>query len=137
MLSWGSKPEDLMQASGQPEQTAAPTFFDIISGDEDTTMRSIVQITNGVTGIVDKVQTLLVYWEKKYKHMWDQDKDAYIRCGYTHGLAGFTRGCLSRCNNQFVPSSKQFSKTSKIDSSASQCCFALYMFGNHANAAVS
>lgn len=43
-------------------------------------MRSIVQITNGVTGIVDKVQTLLVYWEKKYKHMWDQDKDAYIRC---------------------------------------------------------
>lgn len=42
-------------------------------------MRSIVQITNGVTGIVDKVQTLLVYWEKKYKHMWDQDKDAYIR----------------------------------------------------------
>lgn len=44
-------------------------------------MRSIVQITNGVTGIVDKVQTLLVYWEKKYKHMWDQDKDAYIRYG--------------------------------------------------------
>ena len=38
-----------------------------------------MQITNGVTGIVDKVQTLLVYWEKKYKHMWDQDKDAYIR----------------------------------------------------------
>ncbi len=70
-----------MQANGQPEQAPAPTFFDIISGDEDTTLRSIVQITNGVTGIVDKVQTLLVYWEKKYKHMWDQDKDAYIRCG--------------------------------------------------------
>ena len=69
-----------LQARGQPEQAAAPTFFDIISGDEDTTLRSIVQITNGVTGIVDKVQTLLVYWEKKYKHMWDQDKDAYIRC---------------------------------------------------------
>ena len=69
----------LLQANGQPEPAAAPTFFDIISGDEDTTLRSIVQITNGVTGIVDKVQTLLVYWEKKYKHMWDQDKDAYIR----------------------------------------------------------
>ncbi len=70
------------QANGQPEQAAAPTFFDIISGDEDTTLRSIVQITNSVTGIVDKVQTLLVYWEKKYKHMWDQDKDAYIRYRY-------------------------------------------------------
>lgn len=69
----------LLQANGQPEPAAAPTFYDIVSGDEDATMRSIVQITNGVTGIVDKVQTLLVYWEKKYKHMWDQDKDAYIR----------------------------------------------------------
>ncbi|KAL0040883.1 hypothetical protein WJX79_008591 [Trebouxia sp. C0005] len=68
-----------LKANGQPEQAPAPTFFDIISGDEDTTLRSIVHITNGVTGIVDKVQTLLVYWEKKYKHMWDQDKDAYIR----------------------------------------------------------
>lgn len=75
-----------LQASGHAEQAAAPTFFDIISGDEDTTLRSIVQITNGVTGIVDKVQTLLVYWEKKYKHMWDQDKDAYIRCECLHGL---------------------------------------------------
>ena len=69
----------VVQARGQPEPAAAPTFFDIISGDEDTILRSIVQITYGVTGIVDKVQTLLVYWEKKYKHMWDQDKDAYIR----------------------------------------------------------
>lgn len=68
-----------VQASGQPEPAPLPTFYHIISADEDTTMRSIVQITNGVTGIVDKVQTLLVYWEKKYKHMWDQDKDAYIR----------------------------------------------------------
>ena len=74
-----SLPICLLQANGQPEPAAAPTFFDIISGDEDTTLRSIVQITNGVTGIVDKVQILLVYWEKKYKHMWDQDKDAYIR----------------------------------------------------------
>ena len=116
-----------MQASGQPEQAAAPTFFDIISGDEDTTMRSIVQITNGVTGIVDKVQTLLVYWEKKYKHMWDQDKDAYIRYGYMHGLAGLTRGCMSGCNKHCVPFNKRFSKASKTDSSISQCCTVHYL----------
>ena len=51
----------------------------MVSGDEDTTLRSIVQITNGVQSIVDKVQTLLLYWEKKYKQLWDQDKEAYIR----------------------------------------------------------
>lgn len=39
----------------------------------------MMQITSGIQNIVDKVQTLLLYWEKKYKHMWDQDKDAYIR----------------------------------------------------------
>ena len=83
----------LLQANGQPEPAAAPTFFDIISGDEDTTLRSIVQITNGVTGIVDKVQTLLVYWEKKYKHMWDQDKDAYIR--YEECAVGQVLHCLA------------------------------------------
>lgn len=100
----GIDPDCLVQASGQPEQAAAPTFFDIISGDEDTTMRSIVQITNGVTGIVDKVQTLLVYWEKKYKHMWDQDKDAYIRYGYMHGLAGPTLMgvCLIATSNVYL-----------------------------------
>lgn len=95
----------LLQANGQPEPAAAPTFFDIVSGDEDATMRSIVQITNGVTGIVDKVQTLLVYWEKKYKHMWDQDKDAYIRYidhvlwTNTHqAYACFARVCQTLCH---------------------------------------
>ena len=37
------------------------------------------QITGGITTIVDKVQTFLAYWEKKYRHMWEVDKDAYIR----------------------------------------------------------
>ena len=54
-------------------------FFEIISSDESATLRVIMQITSGIQNIVDKVQTLLIYWEKKYKHMWDQDKDAYIR----------------------------------------------------------
>ena len=75
----------LLQDTGQALPAALPTFFDIISNDEDTTLRSIVQITNGVTSIVDKVQTLLTYWEKKYKHMWDQDKEAYIRQVAEHG----------------------------------------------------
>lgn len=56
-----------------------PSFYDIIASDEDTTLKTIAQITTGITSIVEKVQHFLNYWEKKYKHMWDQDKEAYIR----------------------------------------------------------
>eukprot|EP00899_Mesostigma_viride_P014884 jgi/Mesvir1/23397/Mv21091-RA.2 len=58
---------------------ALPSFFTMISNDEDTTLKTIVSITTGITSIVDKVQQFLAYWEKKYKHIWDQDKEAYIR----------------------------------------------------------
>ena len=60
-------------------QEGQQSFFELISADESATLRVIMQITSGIQNIVDKVQTLLLYWEKKYKHMWDQDKDAYIR----------------------------------------------------------
>ncbi len=66
-----------LQASQQPE--GQQSFFELISADESSTLRVIMQITSSIQNIVDKVQTLLLYWEKKYKHMWDQDKDAYIR----------------------------------------------------------
>lgn len=55
------------------------SFYEMISNDEETTLKTIVQITNGITSIVDKVQQFLNYWERKYKYLWDQDKDAYIR----------------------------------------------------------
>ena len=57
-----------------------PSFQDNIATDEEAVSRPIAAITAAVTGIVDKVQTLLVYWEKKYQSVWDQDKEAYIRC---------------------------------------------------------
>ena len=66
------------------QQESQQSFFDLISGDESATLRIIMQITSGIQNIVDKVQTLLLYWEKKYKHMWDQDKDAYIRYHPAH-----------------------------------------------------
>jgi dynein heavy chain len=56
-----------------------PSFYAVISADEDATLKTIAQITTGITSIVEKVQNFLTYWEKKYKHMWDQDKEAYIR----------------------------------------------------------
>lgn len=66
-------------AQGSEASQALPSFHDIISRDEDAVLRPIVLITNSISGIVDKVQTLLMYWEKKYKHVWEQDKEAYIR----------------------------------------------------------
>lgn len=55
------------------------TMYEVISCDEDATLKTIMQITHGITGIVDKVQAFLTFWEKKYKQLWDQDKDAYMR----------------------------------------------------------
>ncbi|CAD7695690.1 unnamed protein product, partial [Ostreobium quekettii] len=67
------------QEQGQGLPKPLPSFYEVISNDEDTTLKTIVQITTGITSIVDKVQQFLNYWERKYKHLWDQDKDAYIR----------------------------------------------------------
>lgn len=44
--------------------------------DQETTH---MMITQGVLGIADRIQQFLQYWEKKYKSVWDQDKEAYIR----------------------------------------------------------
>lgn len=67
------------QEQGEKVTRGLQSFYEIISNDEDTTLKTIVQITTGITSIVDKVQQFLNYWERKYKHLWDQDKDAYIR----------------------------------------------------------
>ena len=53
-----------------------------VSGTGKHTQKAAAHITDGVTGIVDKVQQLLVYWEKKYKAIWETDKDAFIRSDY-------------------------------------------------------
>ena len=55
------------------------TFYDSISTDEDTTLKTIVSIDNGITLIVEKTQTFVTFWEKTYEHVWKQDKEAYIR----------------------------------------------------------
>ena len=64
------------QKEGASQQSS---FYETISNDEDTTLKTIVSITQGVSSIVDKVQACLANWERKYKHIWDQDKEAYIR----------------------------------------------------------
>eukprot|EP00898_Chlorokybus_atmophyticus_P005400 jgi/Chlat1/5861/Chrsp4S06373 len=69
----------LSSTQTQQQQQQLPSFYELISGDEDATLKAIAAITGGVTAMSDKVQQFLSYWEKKYKHIWDQDKEAYIR----------------------------------------------------------
>ena len=70
-----------MQAEVQSEtvQAELPSFYQAVCGSQQHTQRAAKHISDGVTGIVDKVQTLLIYWEKKFKALWDTDKDAFIR----------------------------------------------------------
>jgi hypothetical protein len=60
-------------------QPQLPTFYQEVCGNAKHSQKAASHITDGVTGIVDKVQLLLVYWEKKYKAIWETDKDAFIR----------------------------------------------------------
>ncbi|EFJ08553.1 hypothetical protein SELMODRAFT_185288 [Selaginella moellendorffii] len=57
-------------------QEALPSFYEVIGPDQE---EILMMITAGVIGITDKVQHYLQYWEKKYRSIWDQDKDAFIR----------------------------------------------------------
>ena len=60
------------------EAVALPTYYEVLSAEEDTTLRFVMQITAAITGLIERVQVLLIYWEKKYKHLWEQDKEASL-----------------------------------------------------------
>lgn len=62
-----------------PKEEILPSFYEAVCAKQQHTQKAAKFITDGVTGIVDKVQTLLVYWEKKFKPLWETDKDAFIR----------------------------------------------------------
>ncbi|CAM6114547.1 unnamed protein product [Calypogeia fissa] len=57
-------------------QKSLPSFYEVIAPDQDDI---ITVITSAVHSVTDKVQQFLQSWEKKFKTVWDQDKDAYIR----------------------------------------------------------
>ena len=69
----------LSRAKKDADGALLATFFDAISKDEDATLKQIVSIDNGITLIVERTQTFVTFWEKTYKHVWEQDKEAYIR----------------------------------------------------------
>ena len=58
---------------------ALAPFSDAIAADEEAVLRSMGVIRHSASAIADAVSSLLRQWEAKYKHLWGQDKDAYMR----------------------------------------------------------
>ena len=55
-----------------------PTFYDVISDDEDAALKQIIAIDSGLGKIVDPVATFVARWEASYRHVWETDKDQFI-----------------------------------------------------------
>lgn len=68
-----------LQAAEQEPEAARTSFYSHVCGLEES-QRIAQTITDGIASVVDKVQVVLVYWEKKYKSIWETDKAAFIRC---------------------------------------------------------
>jgi dynein heavy chain len=45
-----------MEEAGLPLPKPLPSLYEVISSDEDAVLKTIMQITSGITSIVDKVQ---------------------------------------------------------------------------------
>ena len=59
------------------ESEDTPSFYAHISNDEDI-LRVLVQVMTGMREILPKLQKYLNTWDR-YKHIWDVDKDAFMR----------------------------------------------------------
>ncbi|KAK9909936.1 hypothetical protein WJX75_009720 [Coccomyxa subellipsoidea] len=58
---------------------AKPSFCESVRGDREGTQRTEAMLSQSMPSVVDRAQTLLLYWEKNYKQLWDQDREAFIR----------------------------------------------------------
>ena len=52
-------------------------LYEVVANDEDI-LKIIILIMSGMSACVDKLQKNLSTWDK-YKHVWDYDKDAFMR----------------------------------------------------------
>ena len=62
---------------GREERHSLPSFYDVVSNDEDI-LNILVAIMNGMSASATQLQQHLSYWDK-YKHLWETDKDNFIR----------------------------------------------------------
>ena len=70
-------PRLIAALTDRPESDDAPSFYAHISNDEDI-LRVLVHVMTGMREILPKLQKYLNTWDR-YKHIWDVDKDAFMR----------------------------------------------------------
>ena len=64
-------------ADDASEESKGPSFYAHISNDEDI-LKVLVQVMTGMREILPRLQKYLNTWDR-YKHIWDVDKDAFMR----------------------------------------------------------
>jgi dynein heavy chain, axonemal len=64
-------------AVGTAGGASSPSFYSLISNDADT-LKIVVLIMNGMSASATELQKYLSYWDK-YKYVWENDKDGFIR----------------------------------------------------------
>ncbi len=69
----------LQEIAADTLSQARPSFCEAVRADRDGVPQTMQALSQSMPSMVDRVQTLLIYWEKKYKLLWDQDKDAFMR----------------------------------------------------------
>lgn len=80
------------------EMQKLPSFYNIINNDEDTTLKIIVAIMGGINNSRESLGNFLSHFEKSYKQLWEQDKDAYMKRyeRQNKSLAAFEADIISR-----------------------------------------
>ena len=70
---------DALREGGAEGENASgkPTFYAYISNDEDI-LKVLVQVMTGMREISPRLTKYLTTWDR-YKHIWDVDKDAFMR----------------------------------------------------------
>jgi len=69
--------DSLLASSTESKGGALGSFYTALSNDEDV-LKVLVQVMSGMREIMPKLQKYLVTWDR-YKHIWDVDKDAFMR----------------------------------------------------------
>lgn len=64
---------------GEPGSQVPGSYHEAVRADKEGAAKTAQQLAAAMPSLADKVQALLLYWEKKYKQLWDQDRDAFFR----------------------------------------------------------
>ena len=69
----------MLMKDGEDAASKDASFAHGVMTDKEGLPKMLDVLDGTASMILDKVQALLLTWEKKYHMLWDQDKDAFVR----------------------------------------------------------